>query len=164
MFKRFYPNEYVPSVYGIDFQKYYDQGIRGIVFDIDNTLVPHGFPADEQAIAFFEKLREIGFQTCLISNNKEARVKPFADKVGSMFEFKANKPSRKNYVRAMERMNTDIHSTIFVGDQLFTDVWGANRSGMYSILTQPINPKEEIQIVLKRYLEKIVLHFYKPSK
>ena len=57
-------------------------------------------------------------------------------------------------------MRTDAHSTLFVGDQIFTDVWGANRAGIYSILVKPIHPKEEIQIVLKRYLEKIVLFFY----
>ena len=57
-------------------------------------------------------------------------------------------------------MNTNLDNTIFIGDQLFTDVWGAKRAGMHNILVKPINPKEEIQIVLKRYLEKIVLHFY----
>ena len=61
----------------------------------------------------------------------------------------------------MERMGTDRETTIFVGDQLFTDVYGANRAGIYSILVKPMNPKEEIQIVLKRYLEKPVLYFYK---
>ena len=63
----------------------------------------------------------------------------------------------------MERMNTDRATTFFVGDQLFTDVWGANRTGLYSILVKPINPKEEIQIVLKRYLEAVVLLFYQET-
>jgi hypothetical protein len=75
--------------------------------------------------------------------------------------FKGGKPSRKGYERAMERMKTDRDTTFFVGDQLFTDVWGANRTGLYSILVKPINPKEEIQIVLKRYLEAVVLMFYR---
>ena len=57
-------------------------------------------------------------------------------------------------------MGTDVHTTLFVGDQIFTDIWGANRAGIYTILVKPIHPKEEIQIVLKRYLERIVLHFY----
>jgi hypothetical protein len=60
----------------------------------------------------------------------------------------------------MERMGTDAEHTLFVGDQIFTDVWGANRAGIYTILVKPIHPKEEIQIVLKRYLERIVLYFY----
>ena len=61
----------------------------------------------------------------------------------------------------MEMLGTDRSSTLFVGDQLFTDVWGARNAGIFSILVKPIDKKEEIQIVLKRYLEKIVLAFYK---
>ena len=70
----------------------------------------------------------------------------------------------KNYVRAMEIMGTDKSNTVFIGDQLFTDVWGAKRAGIHNILVKPIHPKEEIQIVLKRRLEKVVLYFYKKSR
>lgn len=76
----------------------------------------------------------------------------------------AHKPSTKNYIRAMEIMGTTRETTLFVGDQLFTDVWGAKRAGIRNILVRPIHPKEEIQIVLKRYLEKVVLHFYTKKK
>lgn len=160
MLERFYPDAYLDSTYDIDFQSWYEQGYRGILFDIDNTLVPHGAPADDRASALFAKLHEIGFQTCLISNNQLPRVKPFADAVQSQFIEDAHKPSRSGYRKGMERMGTDISSTLFVGDQLFTDVYGARRTGILSILVKPIHPKEEIQIVLKRYLEKIVLFFY----
>ena len=161
MFRCFFPDEYLDSAYGIDYEKLYREGYRGLLFDIDNTIVPHGAPADARAIELFERLRAIGFSTCILSNNKEPRVSPFADKVGSPYIFKGGKPSRKGYERAMERMKTDRDTTLFVGDQLFTDVWGANRTGLYSILVKPINSKEEIQIVLKRYLEAIVLAFYR---
>ena len=60
----------------------------------------------------------------------------------------------------MQQMGTNEKNTLFVGDQIFTDVWGANKAGIYSILVKPIHPKEEIQIVLKRILEKVVLFFY----
>ena len=63
----------------------------------------------------------------------------------------------------MEKMGTGLIDTVFIGDQLFTDVWGAKKAGIYSILVKPIHPKEEIQIVLKRRLERIVLYFYKKS-
>lgn len=160
----FYPDEYRESVYILDFQKYYEKGYRGILFDIDNTLVPHGAPAEKRAEELFDKLRKIGFQTCLISNNKEPRVRPFAKLVKSDYIFDAHKPSSKNYVRAMERMGTESENTLFVGDQIFTDVYGAKRAKMHTILVKPIHPKEEIQIVLKRYLEKIVLYFYQKSR
>ena len=70
----------------------------------------------------------------------------------------------KNYKKAMEIMGTNKENTVFIGDQLFTDVWGAKRTGIANILVKPIHPKEEIQIVLKRYLEKIVLFFYYRQK
>ena len=85
----------------------------------------------------------------------------FNKDIGTHYISNACKPSAKNYIRAMQIMGTDRTNTLFVGDQLFTDVWGAKRAGIHNILVRPIHPKEEIQIVLKRYLEKIVLYFYK---
>ena len=164
MFQRFYPGEYLDSAYIIDFEGLYRQGYRGIIFDIDNTLVPHGAPADDRAKALFARLKELGFCCCLLSNNKEPRVKLFNDDVGVLYIHDAHKPSVRNYQQAMERMGTDVTDTIFVGDQIFTDVYGANRAGIRTILVKPIHPKEEIQIVLKRYLEKIILFFYKRKK
>ena len=122
MFRCFFPDEYLDSAYEIDYEKLYEEGYRGLIYDIDNTLVPHGAPADDRAIALFERLRGIGFGYCLLSNNQIERVAPFAD------------------------------------------VYGAKRTGIRNILVKPIHPKEEIQIVLKRYLEKIVLHFYKKEE
>ena len=164
MFERFFPDAYMDSTYVIDFEKLYKEGIRGVIFDIDNTLVPHGAPADERAIRLFARLRSIGLDYCLISNNQLPRVKPFADAVQSKFVEDAHKPSRKNYLKAMKLMHVDLDSCIFVGDQIFTDVYGAKRCGMRTILVKPLHPKEEIQIVLKRYLEKIVLYFYQKEK
>lgn len=163
MFQKFYPNAYVDSAYAIDFGQLRKEGYAGVIFDIDNTLVMHGEPADERAVKLFGRLRELGFDTCLVSNNKRPRVESFAVQVSSKFIFKADKPSVKGYEKAMELMGTDRTNTLFVGDQLFTDVFGANRAGIRTILVEPIDPKEEIQIVLKRYLEKIVLFFYKRS-
>ena len=160
MLETFYPGRYVDSAYEIPYELLYEKGFRGIIFDVDNTLVPHGAPADEAAIRLFTRLRALGFSTCILSNNKEPRVSPFADRVGSPYIFKGDKPSRKGYERAMALMKTKKENTLFVGDQLFTDVWGANRTGLFSVLVKPINPKEEIQIVLKRYLEAVVLRSY----
>lgn len=163
MFEKFFPDRYVASTYVIDFEKLYKNGIRGLIFDIDNTLVPHGAPADERAIRLFKRLKEIGFSCCLISNNQEKRVRTFNEPIQVDYVYNAHKPSTKNYKKAMEIMGTDVSDTVFIGDQLFTDVWGAKRTGIPSILVRPIHPKEEIQIVLKRYLENIVLHFYRKS-
>ena len=81
MLERFYPGEYVDSTYEIDFDRLYEDGYRGVIFDIDNTLVPHGAPADERACALFAHLKELGYHCMLLSNNKEPRVKMFNDAV-----------------------------------------------------------------------------------
>ena len=164
MFEMFFPDEYVASTYVIPFEKLYEEGYRGVIFDIDNTLVPHDAPADARAKKLFAKLKELGFEACLLSNNQEPRVKMFNEEIGAHYICDAHKPSRKNYFKAMEIMGTDLNTTLFVGDQLFTDVWGAKRTGIHNILVKPIHPKEEIQIVFKRKLEKIVLYFYKKQK
>lgn len=161
MFRRFYPKHYVDSTYEIDFKQLYDNGYRGILFDIDNTLVEHGKDATKRAEDLFLKLKQIGFTYCLISNNKEERVQRFNKNIQANYIYNAHKPSTKNYLKAMELMHTTKENTIFVGDQLFTDVWGANKVGMETYLVKPIDPREEIQIILKRRLEWIVLFFYK---
>lgn len=162
--EHFYPDRMENSTYRIDFEKLYRKGYRGVIFDIDNTLVPHGAPATREAVRFFNRLRKIGFQTCLLSNNRKSRVAPFAEAVGSAYIENAHKPSVRNYRKACEVMGISEEKAVFVGDQLFTDVYGAKRAGIYQILVKPIHPKEEIQIVLKRRLEKIVLSSYLKKK
>lgn len=160
MLERFYPDEYYESTYIIDFEQYYKDGYRGVIFDIDNTLVPHGAPADDRSIELFKRLKEIGYDTVLLSNNKEERVAMFNKDVGTHTIWKAGKPLPDNYRKAMELMHTDTSDTLFVGDQLFTDIWGAKNAGIRALLVKPMNPKEEIQIVLKRKIEAIVLKAY----
>ena len=163
MFQCFYPGKIEDSTYVIPYENWKKMGIQGIIYDIDNTLVPHGAPADERAIKLFEHLKELGLKTCLLSNNREPRVKSFADQVKSPYIYKGGKPGAKGYKKAMGIMGTDIKTTLVVGDQLFTDILGAHRLGLQTVRGKPINPKEEIQIVLKRYLEKPVLYCYRKS-
>ena len=98
MLECFYPDVYLDSAYEIDYETLYQKGLRGVIFDIDNTLVPHGAPADERSIALFERLRGIGFESILLSNNKEPRVKSFNDRVHSRYLYKAGKPGKKGYL------------------------------------------------------------------
>jgi len=160
MFQKFYPSEYYTSTYVIDFTEYYKKGYRGILFDIDNTLVPHNAPATEEAIRLIHRLKEIGFGICLVSNNKEPRVAEFNKPLDVKYIYKAGKPKRSGYQKAMQLLGTDTTNTLFVGDQLFTDLWGANNAGITSLLVKPIDKKEEIQIILKRIPEKWILHSY----
>lgn len=161
LFEKFYPCDYYESSYVIDYKKLYEEGYRGIIYDIDNTLVPHGAPADERALELMNNLRELGFDVTFLSNNKEPRVKMFNEKINAKYIYSAGKPKAAGYLRAAENMNCEPEKTLFIGDQLFTDVWGANNAHIRSILVKPIDKStDEIQIVLKRILEKIVLRKY----
>ena len=159
----FYPSELISSTYRIDFERLYAEGYRGIIFDIDNTLVPHGAPADERAIRLFRRLKEIGFSCCLVSNNKRPRVEMFNRDVGVHIVWLAHKPLPGGYRKAMEMYGASPAETIFFGDQIFTDIWGANRAGIDSVLVKPVDKStDEIQIVLKRFLEKpLIKAFFK---
>lgn len=161
MFKKFYPDYYIDSVYALDYQKLYDRGIRGVIYDIDNTLVWHDAPADTQAQELFERLRTVGLKSCLLSNNDEPRVKLFAEAVGAdAYIYKAGKPGTQNYLRAVKALGCVRSTVVFAGDQLFTDVWGARRAGITSCLVKPLGPEKLLKIRLKRILEKPVLAAY----
>ena len=159
----FFPSELISSTYRIDFERLYQEGYRGIIFDIDNTLVPHGAPADQKAIALFARLKKIGFACCLVSNNKSPRVEMFNKDVHVHTVALAHKPLSGGYQKAMKLMGTDPETTFVVGDQIFTDLWGGSFMGLMTIMVLPINPKEEIQIVLKRFLERPILWLYRHS-
>ncbi len=158
---RFFPTADISSVYQINFKRLYGIGIRGLIFDIDNTLVEHDAPADEGTVRLFETIRGAGIGTCLLSNNQEKRVKPFAEAVGSEYVFKAGKPSPKGCREAMEIMHTDEESTLLIGDQLFTDVWCAYNAGIRSVLVSRIAFHERFWIHLKRIPEALLLLLYR---
>ncbi|MBQ9594191.1 MAG: YqeG family HAD IIIA-type phosphatase [Lachnospiraceae bacterium] len=159
-----YPDERCASAFDIDYEGLYAQGIRGVMFDIDNTLVPHGADADERSIALMKRLREIGLDICFVSNNQRERVLRFNREIGAHVVINAHKPAKSGYLRGMALMGTDLASTLYVGDQIFTDVWGAKRLGMRNILTDPIDPREEIQIILKRVPERLILRSYEKHR
>ena len=161
MFRQFYPTAYCPSAYRINFSELYRKGYRGLLTDVDNTLVPHGAPSDDRAEALFERLHEMGWKTCIISNNDEGRVKPFADNTQSFYICDAGKPRAEGYKKGMDLMKTDRTNTLFLGDQLFTDIWGANRAEVPSILVDPIARDPLFHIRLKRVGEAIIKPFYR---
>ena len=160
IFSWMYPDEYLDSAYLIDYRQLYEDGYRGVIFDIDNTLVPQGAPSDERSRELIYALKDIGYKVMLLSNNRKTRVDLFTEKVEVDSIPVAKKPLTTNYKKAMEQMGTNKENTFFVGDQLFTDVWGAKLTGIKSILVKPIDAKEEIQIVVKRKLEKLWLSRY----
>ncbi len=158
------PYEYVDSVYCIDYEKLKECGIDTLLFDIDNTLVHHGEDADERVIALFDRLKKKGFKTALVSDNSEQRVKGFADSVGSEYVASARKPDTAGYERALEMLNSEKAKAVVIGDRMFTDIYAANCFGVASILVHFITVPGEKWLGFKRYIEKIVLVYYRHSK
>lgn len=122
MFQAFYPKEYVDSTYEIDFEGLYRRGYRGILFDVDNTLVPHGAPATAQSVELFQRLHERALHR-LICHNKEPGCVLSRTPWRRPLYIKADKPSRRGYEEGMLRMGTDKTNTLFVGDS-FSPMYG----------------------------------------
>ena len=159
--KYLFPKESAISVHHIDYDKLWQAGIRGLIFDIDNTLVTFDVPEPTEQIAdLLTKLTQKGFGICLLSNNGEARVKGFCQNLDYPHIWKARKPGLAGISRAMEHLDLQKHQVAIVGDQIFTDCFGGNRFGIHTILTTPIAKRDEWTVKLKRLPEKIVLRAY----
>lgn len=154
---KLFPKKVIKSVYRLNYQDYFDRGFRGIIVDIDNTLVRDNAPANHKAKKLIKGLKKIGFRTCIVSNSSRDRVRTFAKKVKSPYVYKARKPSPKGIQKAMRIMDTDPASTLFIGDQIYTDILAANNAGVYSILTDVIDPEERKQVKIKRFFEKPII-------
>lgn len=162
----FFPNEYVKSIYTINYKKLQEKGIQGLVFDIDNTLVPYFIQTPPKKITgFICRLVRQGFKVTLVSNNTKKRVELFMqqlDNKGLQIKafHRAKKPSKINLSKAIEHMDLDKKKVALIGDQVFTDVLGGNRTGLYTILVKPISDKDEPITKIKRGIESLVIKKY----
>ena len=147
------PYEYVDSVFDIDYRKLYSAGCRGLIFDIDNTLVHHGDDSTPEVDALFGRLAEMGFRIVFLSDNSEERVRRFLRRIDAPYVCEADKPGTAGYLRALELLGLEKEQTVCIGDQMFTDVLGANRAGIPSILVRFIRLPDERWIGKRRYVE-----------
>lgn len=156
----FKPQYIFDRIWDIPFEFFKDNEINAVFLDVDNTLTTHDNPdCDENAKAWIEKMQENGIKLLILSNNTPERVRPFAESVGLDF-ITGTKPEKKIYLDAMTRVGEKAQNCAAVGDQLFTDVWGANRAKVVSILTKPIYEDFVPFIKFKRFLEKPLLKKY----
>lgn len=154
MFEKFFPKEYIESVYKHDFSIYANYGFRVILFDIDNTLTLHDEKATDISKFFIQCLKNMGYQIGVVSNNGIERVSTFAmDTNCDVFIDNAGKPAPDGIWRAAAMLQTNVNQIIFVGDQIFTDVVAGNNAGAYTILTKPLGKEKYFHIKLKRILE-----------
>ncbi|OPZ87416.1 MAG: Mannosyl-3-phosphoglycerate phosphatase [Firmicutes bacterium ADurb.Bin419] len=158
MIEKFYPRHKVDKVQDIELDMLTKNNIKGLILDIDNTLVPeHVAEADQNAVAWIEKVKKAGFKVCIVSNASEKRVVKFNEKLKVHAIHRASKPSSKAFVRAARLMDIKPEETAVIGDQIFTDIFGGNRVNMFTVLVKPIDKREVIYVRAKRIAEKYVL-------
>lgn len=161
MLKKYYPCEYVESVFVIDYCKLLSLGYKGIIFDIDNTLVPHGKDSTPEVDELFRNIHKLGLKTVLLSNNDDRRIERFIQNIDTPYISEANKPDTKGFLEAVKMLGINKSEAVVIGDTTFTDIVGANLSGIDNILVKFIRQKSERWIGFKRILEKFILLSYK---
>ncbi|MEE0866839.1 MAG: YqeG family HAD IIIA-type phosphatase [Clostridia bacterium] len=152
---------YLNSILDLTPQFLEERGLKGVILDIDNTLIGHNVPTpDIKILAHLRELENNGIKLCVVSNNSFGRVRDFCEKIGvETFVYDALKPRLSGYLKAQAAMGLKSAEIAAIGDQLFTDVWGAKRSGCYAVLTKPLHKGGEgAFIAFKRVLEKPFLH------
>lgn len=158
MWRLLCPSCYIPSIFDLDVDDLAGNGMRGIILDLDNTLIhwKSDSPGHE-VIQWFKTLADKGFRACIVSNNMHSRVTQMAEFFGIPAVARAAKPRRRAFREAMEIMGTSESETVVIGDQVFTDILGANRLGLFSVLVVPLDRREFIGTRLVRKVESMVL-------
>ena len=162
MFKFFMPYKLYDNVYQIEFDELAAKGIKGLIFDIDNTLVSYKQPTPtDEVIALLQSLREKGFKVCFVSNNTQERVELFNQELNLPAFANAKKPLKKSMISALEVMKISPTQAAIIGDQLFTDVCAGKRIKILTLAVAPIEPVETLFFKVKRALEKPIIKKYR---
>ena len=151
------PDYYYHDISEIPISMLKEKGISAVICDLDNTLDSHKTPTpSEAALAFLTELKNQNFSVCIISNGKQPRVDRYLAKLSLPYIAEAGKPLKKSYLNALKTLKCKPKDAAFIGDQIFTDVWGANRMGLTTILVEPIDSIENAFFYFKRPLEKLI--------
>lgn len=166
MLNLFLPNKHVDSIFEIKPEFLQSIGKRGVIIDLDNTLVPWNVDhATEEVIQWLKKMEEASIKVTIFSNNTKERVTVFADPLKTPFIYKARKPLQRAFKQANEQMQLRRDEIVVIGDQLLTDIFGGNRAGFYTILVVPIVQSDAPITKFNRNLERLILnYFYRKGK
>lgn len=159
MFERLLPHMRVNTIYDIDLNALKERGMRGIITDLDNTLVGAKVElATPELVEWLNVVRDLGFKVVIVSNNNRTRVSAFAEPLNIPYIHAARKPANKAFRGALALLGLPAEQTAVIGDQMMTDVLGGRRMGLHTILVSPISPGDEgIMTRFNRRLEKIAL-------
>lgn len=162
MLRNFLPDEHVKSILDITPAGLKARGIKGIITDLDNTLVEWDRPnATPQLIKWFEEIKQEDILVTIVSNNNEQRVKAFSDPLQIPFIFQARKPMTRAFNKALTQMGIKKEETVVIGDQLLTDVLGGNRSGFHTILVVPVAQTDGFITKFNRFAERRIMNWFR---
>ncbi|MRX71342.1 YqeG family HAD IIIA-type phosphatase [Bacillus lacus] len=162
MLKNFLPGEYVKNIFDISPLKLKERGVKGIITDLDNTLVEWDRPdATPALIDWFKEMKRNGIKVTIVSNNVEKRVKAFSEPLDIPFIFQARKPFGRAFRRAAREMELPKNEVVVIGDQLLTDVLGGNRSGFHTILVVPVASTDGFFTRINRKIERNIMRSLK---
>jgi HAD superfamily phosphatase (TIGR01668 family) len=165
MLKKYFPDLYIDEYNSIDFDNLKSKGIKGLIFDIDNTLVAtHTKEPSVELINWIETVKSNGFKVCIVSNASKQRVELFNKKMSLFSISRAKKPLKFGFLKASKIMEVKPSEVAVVGDQIFCDISGGNKVDMMTILVKPIHKKELWFVRLKRIPEKFILLKYNNLK
>jgi len=155
MIDKFIPDMYQKSIYSINYQKLKDDGIKCLLFDLDNTCAAHKVkePTDK-LINLFEDLKDMDFKLIIYSNNTKKRLEPFKNKLLVDCSANSRKPRKDKFIKIMKMFNYDLSEVAIIGDQLLTDIYGGNRVGIKTILVNPISNEDILPSRMGRIVEK----------
>ncbi len=156
-----YPNLYLKNIKEIEYERLKENGIKGLILDVDNTLLDYYKNMLEGLDKWCENMKEKGIKFCIASNsNNRNKVDNISKKLGIPYIFFAKKPLKGGLNKAAKLMELKNEEVAVVGDQIFTDVLGANRCKMFSILVDPINEKDMLVTIIKRPIENLIKRNY----
>ncbi|MGX8004462.1 YqeG family HAD IIIA-type phosphatase [Staphylococcus hominis] len=146
----------------MDIEKLANSGFKGIITDLDNTLVGWDVKTPTKEIQeWFKKANDLGLTITIVSNNNEKRVSGFSKDLDVDFIFKARKPMGRAFKKAIQHMNIKPEETIVIGDQMLTDVLGGNNNGLYTIMVVPVKKTDGFLTRLNRIIERRLLNYFK---
>ena len=161
MFEKFFPHKTADNVFSLDSLFCKENNIKGMIFDIDNTLVTHDTVcAPQNIIDYLKNLENNGIKIAIVSNNHKERVESFCDGLGFPYIARAWKPFKKNLITVMKDFSLNPNEICLVGDQIFTDIYGGLRMGFYTVLVTAVGKNETGFVAFKRIFEKAVMKEY----
>lgn len=159
---KFVPDMYQKSIYDIDYKKLKKRGIKCLLFDLDNTIAPYSEDVPSQDVKELFHLLESSFKVIIISNSPKKRLTPFKEILNVDTAYSSRKPFKKKYLKIMKIYGFKPDEIACIGDQLITDIYGANRNDFVSILVNSISTKEPFFTRFNRFWERFILkHFAK---